>query len=462
MSDTITVNTSTTNITLSVFSQPNNIDVNVVEAGAIWGSINGTITNQTDLVNYINSSGSVSPYIFDNNDTSILPKNGSNVITLSGTNSTISGGYNNTISGYNSNINGGINNTICAGFGQNVIAGGQNNTTHSGYNIFIGGGAYNTACSDLAVIGGGAVNTASGKYSIIVGGGYNIASNNYTVVVGGNQNCSINTYAFVGGGTGNTASGCASVVTGGQGNITSGNYSAIVGGQNNISNFNNTVILGSNITAPQPNYTYVNNLSSQGIVSASGGDSNLWNTAYSSVTSLSSTQYTNINASSSYATIQQFAAAQTATSVHKGNTVLLTNGRVYIFVGTDPTNANQYVALNLNTYTPITLTVPLSVASPVTIDSFYLGTYKSSKYTLQVETNYNNDVYYSELNAVGTISSGGSGTVSEYGQIDTASIINGYGVYVSANTLYLQVYFNTTAGSNTITIKGLRSNFYLI
>jgi len=57
MSDTITVNTSTTNITLSVFSQPNNINVKVVEPGAIWGAINGSITNQTDLVNYINNSG---------------------------------------------------------------------------------------------------------------------------------------------------------------------------------------------------------------------------------------------------------------------------------------------------------------------------------------------------------------------------------------------------------------------
>jgi len=57
MSDTITVNTSTTNITLSVFSTPNNINVSVVEPGAIWGAINGSITNQTDLVNYINNSG---------------------------------------------------------------------------------------------------------------------------------------------------------------------------------------------------------------------------------------------------------------------------------------------------------------------------------------------------------------------------------------------------------------------
>jgi hypothetical protein len=69
MSDTITVNTSTTNITLSVFSQPNNINVNVVEAGAIWGSINGTITNQADLINYI---GSVSSSFATNTTVKVL------------------------------------------------------------------------------------------------------------------------------------------------------------------------------------------------------------------------------------------------------------------------------------------------------------------------------------------------------------------------------------------------------
>jgi hypothetical protein len=48
-------------------------------------------------------------------------------------------------------------------------------------------------------------------------------------------------------------------------NIASGNYSFIAGGQNNNTNDkDNTFILGSNITAPKPNYTYVNNLSSSG------------------------------------------------------------------------------------------------------------------------------------------------------------------------------------------------------
>jgi hypothetical protein len=327
--------------------------------------------------------------------------------------------------------------------------------------------------------------------------------------------------SFIGGGYYNTASSNYSNVVGGVNNRASGFSSFIAAGSNNDSNNkDNTFILGSNITAISANYTYVNNLSAPGNICAGtfyGDGSNLtgaslpgqaginslvtntsgnWNTAYNVATSyssvsssfatnttlstlsfnssnntlsisgianvsLSSLAYSNTTVSNSYLTIQQFAASNPV-GISKGSTVTLYNNRVYIFAGTNPSDPNQYVALNLNTYTPITLTVPLSVASPVTIDSFYLGTYKSSKYTLQVETNYNNDVYYSELNAVGTIASGGFGTVSEYGQVDTASIINGYGVYVSANTLYLQVYFNTTAGSNTITIKGLRSNFYLI
>jgi len=241
MSDNITVNTTTTNIALSVFTQPNDINVNVVEAGAIWGSINGTITNQTDLVNYINNSGSVSPYKTADNGTSILPINGSNVITLSGTNSTISGGYSNTISGYNSIINGGSGNTICAGTynGFNAIVGGQNNTTFSGYNSFIGSGAYNSACNNLVFIGSGAYNVVSGCYSNIVGGDNNLASGRYSNIVGGSSN------------------------------VVSGNCSAILGGVSNTDNgYNNAFILGSNIAAVSANFTYVNNLSTPGSICA--------------------------------------------------------------------------------------------------------------------------------------------------------------------------------------------------
>jgi len=51
-------------------------------------------------------------------------------------------------------------------------------------------------------------------------------------------------------------------------NALSGNYSAIVGGQNNVTSQNNTFLLGSNLSAVSANYTYVNNLSSQGTIAA--------------------------------------------------------------------------------------------------------------------------------------------------------------------------------------------------
>ena len=67
----------------------------------------------------------------------------------------------------------------------------------------------------------------------------------------------------------NTVTGNAASVFGGVNNTASGNYSAIVGGQSNTTNSQtNTFILGSNISAPVPNYTFVNNLSSQGQVYA--------------------------------------------------------------------------------------------------------------------------------------------------------------------------------------------------
>jgi hypothetical protein len=51
--------------------------------------------------------------------------------------------------------------------------------------------------------------------------------------------------------------------------MASGYYSSILGGQNNNTN-NKTCsfIVGQGIIASQPNFTYVNNLSSQGVVAA--------------------------------------------------------------------------------------------------------------------------------------------------------------------------------------------------
>jgi len=66
-----------------------------------------------------------------------------------------------------------------------------------------------------------------------------------------------------------SATGNYSVIVGGSNNIASGNYSSILGGDSNSTNDkSNTFILGSNITAPQSNFTFVNNLSTSGEVYA--------------------------------------------------------------------------------------------------------------------------------------------------------------------------------------------------
>ena len=102
--------------------------------------------------------------------------------------------------------------------------------------------------------------------SVIVGGGYNYVLGSDSTIVGGVCNSLSANNAFIGGGAHNTGSG---------------SYSAILGGCSNNDNGNcNIFILGSNITAVSANYTYVNNLSSQGIIADQTGTSNNWNTIY--------------------------------------------------------------------------------------------------------------------------------------------------------------------------------------
>jgi hypothetical protein len=273
--------------------------------------------------------------------------------------SSVVGGQCNTTNGLHSNIGGGCCNTAAApwafiGGGStnsitpasavwSVIGGGCNNT-NSGTYSFIGGGGYNTTSGSYtsivggtsnistgwgASVGGGSNNTASGGYSVIGGGQLNVAACDYSVVLGGLENkalsahsvvitgcCNVTrgTGAVIGGGCCNTASGQRSTILNGDANIASGNCSTILGGLSNVasgplsfiaggSNNNarswpNVYILGSSLSASQINYTYVNNLSSQGSVAASGGNSTQWNAAYTTTASGSanwSNAYTFLN-----------------------------------------------------------------------------------------------------------------------------------------------------------------------
>ena len=209
--------------------------------------------------------------------------------TASGEYSTIGGGSINRAASDYITIGGGTSNTALSSYA--TIGGGSNNIA-SAESTTIGGGSVNIASGENSTIGGGATNSAEGANSTVGGGGGNTASTEAATVGGGNGNTASGIYTTVGGGRNNIASGENSTIGGGSNNIASGANSYIAGGSNNNTNNQaNTFILGSSITAPSANYTYVNNLSSQGDIRASStiysasGNSNQWNSTYSTVQS---------------------------------------------------------------------------------------------------------------------------------------------------------------------------------
>lgn len=158
-------------------------------------------------------------------------------------------GNNNTINNQpKAGIFAGVDNIVNAPGG--IVVGGDTNENYNQYSI-IGGGTQNTNNGDYSVIVGGLGNNTNATYNFIGGGNYNNA-NNYANVIGGGVNNDVN--------------GLYSAVLGGFNNDIQDDYSAIVGGRNNIGQKANTFILGSYLTAVTANYTYVNNISSQGMI----------------------------------------------------------------------------------------------------------------------------------------------------------------------------------------------------
>jgi hypothetical protein len=177
---------------------------------------------------------------------------------------------------------------------------------------------------------------------------------------------------------------------------------------------------------------------------------------------LSALSYRNIeDPTSTLLTIEQFANSYSG-SIHPGYDVTLYNGRVYTFAGTDKNNPSHYLEVNANPYLPIYREVALSGDQTEVIDSFFLGDFKTAKYSLQIETSFNNEIYYSEINVVGSVQTS-TGVASEYGQIFTDQLILGYDVSVSFNNLeFIMLYNADMAPGRKLIIKGHRTNFYKI
>lgn len=257
--------------------------------------------------------------------------------------SVIGGGGCNTSSGIYTSILGGSCNTITTGQ-YSTINGGLRNSiqqTHS----YIGGGCTNTVTSSGTVIAGGVNNCAVGTGAFIGGGINNVNRGNYAIIIGGCNNniCEasvgstvlgvnitaeqpfttyVNNLSTNGSICGSTLYGDGSNITGlvlpsdlayrytsvfsgtqGFNNISntnepsnnalSGAFSFIASGSgNSTSGFNNTFILGSGLSATCADYTFVNNISSQGAIIGSTVNASclLTNSVISSAVSGSSLQ----------------------------------------------------------------------------------------------------------------------------------------------------------------------------
>jgi len=251
-------------------------------ASGYYSNVNGGYGN-----NVLGDYSSIGGGICNNASGYVSTISGGRSNTASGCKSTVSGGYCNSSCGYSSTVSGGCCNTAF-GYASNV-SGGISNTA-SNYNSNVSGGRSNTASGCISTVSGGCGNSSCGYSSTVSGGCFNTASGCASNVSGGIDNTACGDYSNVTGGRFNTVSGAYSHVAGGRDNIASGDYSAILGGScNDTNNKSNTFTLGSSITASQPNYTYVNNLSSQNninatVISSMGGNSNQWNSAYSNQT----------------------------------------------------------------------------------------------------------------------------------------------------------------------------------
>jgi hypothetical protein len=189
-------------------------------------------------------------------------------LNIGGCTNFIGGGILNTSSGVYNFIGGGICNTNTSI--QGSIGGGICNLA-SGRGSAMPGGAFNNISSVFGAIGGGSNNSNSGYRSVVTGGGSNNVIAQCASINGGFGNviCSAGLASSIGGGNNNLITGARSVIAGGSCNIVSGACSFVAGGSaNDTKGFENTFILGTALSASVANFTYVNNLSSQGVVVA--------------------------------------------------------------------------------------------------------------------------------------------------------------------------------------------------
>ena len=250
-----------------------------ISGNRIWSNANTIAVSGTNIgigtdqpsqkltvVGNISATGTIYGTIVIPPVTAVAVAGGKNTTVQFNSNGVLSGDGGFTYNVSTSSIKVGSLNTAAGNY--NSILGGTVNTIANIPGASIVGGSTNTINNQYSIIAGGQGNTANGDYAVIGGGLNNQVQSTLGVIGGGQYNTDQGVANFIGAGANNTVNGQYSLIAGGLQNQVTGDYSAILGGQYNVANRANTFILGSYITTVSANYAYVNNLSSQGVITS--------------------------------------------------------------------------------------------------------------------------------------------------------------------------------------------------
>jgi hypothetical protein len=182
-----------------------------------------------------------------------------------------------------------------------------------------------------------------------------------------------------------------------------------------------------------------------------------WSDAYTYVIALSTkvddTLYTHYN--SAQLTLQAFISTEWYDGlIEKSATIKLANGRIYMLCTGNGSIVDHYLEINLK---PITPFFTSGVSDYGTIDTYYLSSYKASKYTIEIIDTTINKIHYSEINVM---SDSIDSVASEYGILFTSSTpMVEYGAITNGITVSLTAVSLLGSMSNK-QFKGIRTNFF--
>jgi hypothetical protein len=182
-----------------------------------------------------------------------------------------------------------------------------------------------------------------------------------------------------------------------------------------------------------------------------------WSDAYTYVIALSTkvddTLYTHYN--SAQLTLQAFISTEWYDGlIEKSATIKLANGRIYMLCTGNGSSVDHYLEINLK---PITPFFTSGVSDYGTIDTYYLSSYKASKYTIEIIDTTINKIHYSEINVM---SDSIDSVASEYGILFTSSTpMVEYGAITNGITVALTAVSLLGSMSNK-QFKGIRTNFF--